>query len=539
MRDYPGNLGTTICGIIRFGAQIGYSGDPNPFLLSKNLISAQDDPLVLRNGLDKDLALGRVSPCEAYPPFICSPQGLVPKKDGGFRRIHHLSHPVGLSVNDGIPKDWSSLEYAALQRMFDVVREAGRGSWILKRDLKDAFRLVPIALSQRRLLGFTWDGQYYHENCLPFGLRTAPLLFNLFAEGLHWIFTATWTANAGVLMEHYLDDFITVLPAKAPAYLKNLVPLRWTAVLRFLGMIPNDAKDQQGTTVEILGVEINTLRMEARLSQKRIDEAYAKVTEALSWSTISLRDAQSLGGFLSFCAAVVQLGRTFLCSLWELIATFATAPHRRKKVPSTVREDLEWWRDLLPEFNGVMLLEDTARQIYHVFTDASGKGFGSFWYPSRSPADSDWHSHLPLPQNNCLAMSRIEDLSTDDNINVAETLCILLAITTWRQHWLHGTIVVHTDNETARAALISGTTRSPTVLIVLKALLRVTAAMDIKVHAVRVPTHENTLADAISRHDWVTIANISPNWQSPLPVSPVPNSWKEWATSLSATPTRN
>lgn len=538
LQHYPGNLGITICGIIRFGSQIGYSGDPDPFILSENLTSAQDDPSVLQDGLDKDLALGRVSPCKAHPPFICSPQGLVPKKDGGFRRIHHLSHPNGSSVNDGIPKEWSSLEYAALQRMFDLVREAGRGAWIFKRDLKDAFRLIPIAVSQRRLLGFTWNGQFYHENCLPFGLRTAPLLFNLFAEGLQWIFAATWPEGLTVLIEHYLDDFIIVLPSLAPAYLRKLVPIRWTSVLRFLGMIPNGSKDQQGTTVEILGVEIDTLRMEARLSQKRIEEAHAKVKEALTWSTISLRDTQSLGGFLSFCAAVVQLGRTFLCSLWELIAAFSLSPRHRRKIPPQVREDLEWWRDLLPEFNGVMLLEDTARQIYHVFTDASGVGFGAIWYPSSSPADADWQSHLPLPQSNALAMSRIENLSTDDNINVAETLCILLAVVQWRHLWLHGTIVVHTDNETTRAALIGETSRSPTVLLVLKALLRVAAAMDIKVHAVRVSTHDNTLADAISRHDWASIANICPNWQSPLPVSLVPSSWRAWATSLSASPTR-
>jgi hypothetical protein len=32
-----------------------------------------------------------------------------------------------------------------------------------------------------------WNGVYYKENCLPFGLATAPILFNLFAEALHWI----------------------------------------------------------------------------------------------------------------------------------------------------------------------------------------------------------------------------------------------------------------------------------------------------------------------------------------------------------------
>lgn len=537
LQGYPGDLGITINGILRFGAAIGYNGEPNPLILSDNLVSAQDDPSVLQKGLDRDLALERVSPCLPARPFICSPQGLVPKKDGGFRRIHHLSHPAGSSVNDGIPREWASLEYAALNCMLDMVRKAGRGAWLMKRDLKDAFRLVPVAHSQKRLLGFTWQGQYYHENCLPFGLRTAPLLFNLFAEGLHWIFMATWTSDTSVLMEHYLDDFVIALPSTAPTALRNLVSMRWLAVLWYLGMIPNTAKDEQGTTIEILGIEIDTLRMEARLSQKRIDEALSRVHDALDSKSLSLRDVQTLGGFLSFCAAVVQLGRTFLCSLWEFLASFSTRPHRRRTIPATLRVDLHWWRDLLPEFNGVMLLEDTARQIYHVFTDASGTGYGAFWYPSNSPADAEWLLQLPLPQNQAVALTRLELLSSTDSINVAETLCVLLALDKWRHCWIHGTIVVHTDNETARAALLSGTTRSPTVLLVLKALLRLASAMDIKVHASRISSEENTLADAISRQDWPLIANLCPNWQSPLPVSPVPLSWRDWAASLSTKPT--
>src|SRR5438552_17471280 len=41
---------------------------------------------------------------------------------------------------------------------------------------------------------------------LPFGLRTAPRIFNLFEEALHWIFEelVKWKVT------HYLDDFLFV-----------------------------------------------------------------------------------------------------------------------------------------------------------------------------------------------------------------------------------------------------------------------------------------------------------------------------------------
>ena len=55
----------------------------------------------------------------------------------------------------------------------------------MKRDLKDAFRMVPVAVQQRWLLGFCWQNQHYTEKRLLFGLRSAPFLVNLFAEGFH------------------------------------------------------------------------------------------------------------------------------------------------------------------------------------------------------------------------------------------------------------------------------------------------------------------------------------------------------------------
>jgi hypothetical protein len=49
---------------------------------------------------------------------------------------------------------------------------------MLKRDMKDAFRMIPIAPQYHWLMGFFWDGRFYVEQVLSFGLRTAPIVFN-------------------------------------------------------------------------------------------------------------------------------------------------------------------------------------------------------------------------------------------------------------------------------------------------------------------------------------------------------------------------
>ncbi len=81
--------------------------------------------------------------------------------------------------------EYSKIEYISIDNVFDLVREAGPGATIIKKDIADAFRNIPVAPLSRWLLGFEWQGTYYEETCLPFGLSTAPLLFNLFAKGFH------------------------------------------------------------------------------------------------------------------------------------------------------------------------------------------------------------------------------------------------------------------------------------------------------------------------------------------------------------------
>ena len=46
------------------------------------------------------------------------------------------------------------------------------------------------------------------DTCLPFGLRSAPSLFNHYAEALDWIMAN----NYGAQLLLYLDDFLLVGP---------------------------------------------------------------------------------------------------------------------------------------------------------------------------------------------------------------------------------------------------------------------------------------------------------------------------------------
>ena len=55
------------------------------------------------------------------------------------------------------------------------------------------------------LLGLHWQGQFYHDKCLPFDLGSSPFLFNTLASALEYIFRNQLN-NPNII--HYLDDFL-------------------------------------------------------------------------------------------------------------------------------------------------------------------------------------------------------------------------------------------------------------------------------------------------------------------------------------------
>lgn len=125
--------------------------------------------------------------------------------------ILHLSAPYGESVNDGIDKEQFPVHYATVDDTVDLISRFGTGTVLAKIDLKAAFRMVPIHPDDWDLLGMQWQGSFYLDTCLPFGLRSAPFLFNQLAEALHWILNNNYWVDA----VHYLDDLLIMEAAGA------------------------------------------------------------------------------------------------------------------------------------------------------------------------------------------------------------------------------------------------------------------------------------------------------------------------------------
>ena len=71
--------------------------------------------------------------------------------------------------------------------------------------LKAAYRKVPVHPADSHLFAISWRGIEFQDRALPFGLRSAPIIFTAVADGA--------MICSGILhLAHYLDDFIFWAP---------------------------------------------------------------------------------------------------------------------------------------------------------------------------------------------------------------------------------------------------------------------------------------------------------------------------------------
>ena len=132
-QDYSDKaVAEAVVGIPRFGARIGFQGTRNGRCIAQNLLSAGQLPGLLREDLleqiENDQLIIYKSPDALPHVFYSSPLGLVDKPRGKKRRIHHLFHPPGKSVNDGIPAEFGEITYNTVDEVIAIIQDLGEGA---------------------------------------------------------------------------------------------------------------------------------------------------------------------------------------------------------------------------------------------------------------------------------------------------------------------------------------------------------------------------------------------------------------------------
>jgi hypothetical protein len=516
------NFVDTLLGIITYGARIGYEGPRRDPVIYDNLSTAALEPTLLRADLEKQLKADRLKTYESLQSlpkgYIASPLGLTDKSDGSKRRIHHLSFPSKYpteSVNGNIPEEYGTLRYSTMDDVMAILSRPpyGISSILVKRDLEDAFRHIPISPLDWPLLGFHWDSTYYADCFLPFGLRTAPYIFNLFAEAFHWILGQA-LAPFFTEVVHYLDDFLFISP---PATDWTVLDTIISTTAETLGLSIKEKKNRQGTVVDFCGLEVDTTLYVVRLPNDKKDKALSMlrpfiVSPPLSTpqTSISLSELQSLTGFLAFASYVVPLGRTFTRRLYNMLFHFPQGqPNLRRRVSSEALKDIHWWYEAVIAVPSKAIPRPGAAPppTIQVYSDASSlKGLGGYFlrgYETTAELTVEKAFSVALPRH--LLQRR-----PAEHINTRELRAVEQCLLHWGHSWAGHSILFHVDNTVALHGINNGTTRGEPMKILRRLLLLAATFQVHDLQAVWISSEDNALADALSRWDRDRIANLCP-----------------------------
>ncbi|KAI8515695.1 hypothetical protein Bbelb_065080 [Branchiostoma belcheri] len=231
------------------------------------------------------------------------------------------ANPPGSSVNDGIPREFASTSYANIDAAIRHIKTLGPGCYLAKTDIQSAFRIIPVHPNDQHLLGFQLNDGFYYDRCLPMGCSTSCAIFEAVSTALEWVAVQKLNIRYPT---HILDDFMFANDTYASCE-RDLAA--FCDMCQDVGVpLAGEKTLHPDTIMSFLGIELDTIAMEARLPLDKLYRCKNAVQEFIQRSSASLKEIQSLVGLLNHVCQVVSPGRAFLRRLIDLTKRKSRGP---------------------------------------------------------------------------------------------------------------------------------------------------------------------------------------------------------------------
>ena len=493
----------------QYGFNIPHDG-PLPQSSNKNLQSATEHQAAVEECIETEISQSRISGPHTKPPFqpfVVSPIGVVPKKTPNkFRLIHHLSYPLGSSINSGIDKHYTHVKYHTVDMAIQIILRLGRGCFLAKTDIQSAFRLLPVHPDSYHLLGFYFKGHYFFDTAMPMGLSISCQVFETFSTALQWIAQTHFSIGD---MLHILDDFLFI---SLTHDLSKQSLATFQSLCDHLGVpLAKEKTEGPSQCLTFAGIELDTNCLEARLPMEKIRKYHSLASAHSCKKKTTLRELQSVIGSLNHCCYIIQGGRAFLRCLIDLTRGISS-PHHHIRYNADTRADLLTWASFLESYNGramlsfslAMLLDDDwdSSDIIKIYSDASHIGFGAIC--GKSWIQGSWPPHWQK-----------------FHISLLELYPIVAAFHTWAHYLANRKVIIFTDNIGAMHILNSCSSKDPSVMKLIRPLVLLVMQRNIKLKSLHIPGQVNRQADAISRFQLQVYHQLFPSADpKPTPIPP-------------------
>ena len=473
----------------------------------RNMLSAQQHPEVIAHYIRKEVDAGNIlGPFsrETAPKVHINRIGAIPKRHqpGKWRIITDLSFPEGQSVNDSIDPECCSMSYITVDRIARAALKLGRGTMLAKIDIKSAYRLIPVHPTDRIWQGMVWEDHVYVDGMLPFGLSSAPKIFNSVADALEWCASQ----EGAKFIFHYLDDFVVMGQAGTQECRQSLLILK--RICAVLGIpLADDKQDGPTAVLTLLGIIIDTLKGELRLPGDKLQRLIQATTEWANRRSCTGKELESLVGTLSYAAKVIRPGRSFLSRAISLLGV-ARRGHHHIRLNAQFRADMLWWKTFAAHWNGASLVVTEVSRTVSLTSDASGSWGCGAW------SGNEWFQLEWCDHSRAL------------HISAKELIPILVAAVVWGSQWQGQRVIAYCDNMAVVAVMNNRYCRDPALMQLLRCLSFIEARKQFTLSAMHLPGIQNTLADDLSRNRLSAFLEGKPD-ANPSP-SIVPVSLLQW-----------
>lgn len=472
---------------LRIGFDTGFSHLPSNSIQCRNLQSATKDPAAVQDLIRKELEKGfLLGPFDAVPfqQYRINPIGLAEHKYSRKKRLivdMSAPHddPANPSLNSLIDKETHSLKYVTIDDAISIIKQLGQGSKLLKTDISDAFKLLPIRQDLWPFHGISWGNMFYFYVRLVFGSRSSPKIFDNLSTAISWIARYQYHI-ANVL--HLLDDFLVVEPPGANA---SETMSTFLDIFHRLN-IPIAMHKTEGpvTSLEYLGVQLDTVRMEARLPVVKICRILEILQSFLEKKSCTKRQLLCLLGHMNFASRIIRPGRSFVSHLISL-STSVKELHHHVTLTAAVRSDLAMWSVFLKNWNGVSFFLDdqvTPAVDMELYTDATLTSFAGYF-------KNKWFQGF-FPE---------ELYAEKQSMALFELYPIVMACVLWGHLWSCKKILFHCDNMATVEIIRNGRSKVPSIMKLMRRLTFHSATHNFIIYAKHIEGKNNCIADALSR----------------------------------------
>ena len=385
-----------------------------------------------------------------------------------------------------------------------IVASLGQGALLAKLDVKSAFRICPVRPVDWHLLGFSFKDMFFVDLCLPFGLRSSVNRFSQLADAILWILKNNYGIENAT---NYLDDYFLAAPGASQQCQEQLNLA--TSVFATLG-IPLAPEKVIGplNVITYLGIEIDSSKMELRLPEKKIEEMSGILAQLKGRKKCTKRELLSLIGKLSFASKIIPSGRTFIRRLIDLSTTVRRLSHR-VSLNHVAREDINWWQQFLPSWNGrqkILDINTTLCPSVNLYTDASGQiGFGIYF-------NGEW------------VAQKWPDKFAQNSIQWKELFPIYLACYIWGKQFHEKRLLFHCDNMAITNIWATGTSKCTKIMSLVRKIFFIAAENNFTVNIKHIPGIDNSVADSLSRFQMPRFRQLAP-MAAPLETVIPPEAW--------------